>query len=142
MISAQAEITQLIDNALDSILTGKGSAFLFGFSVSALGHISPGLLIKPIDVHCAELAALQEKYRGDPPESVFPELKRIFGVRRDLIDNIYQSIQGNDNIDDIAEIISWIRVALERESYSSSVITDIFRDSIKSGLECAMHLPK
>lgn len=127
----------MIDRAIESI-GGKGaSAFLFGFSVTMLERVSPDALNNYYNIGHSDFSSIQRELKGISPELVFPNSERFPGLVRDLISNIYQSINGNENTDDIAELVAWTRAAMEREGYSSQVIHDAFSDAVTHGLECA-----
>ncbi|MFO1140224.1 MAG: hypothetical protein U1E41_14240 [Paracoccus sp. (in: a-proteobacteria)] len=134
------ETMDMVDRAIETINGRGASAFLFGFSVTILEKVSRDILEKYYNIDRSDFSSIQEGLKRIPPALAFPNSERSAGLVRDLISNIYQAINGNENTDDIAELIAWIGAAMEREGYSSQVIHDVFLDAITRGLECAMKL--
>ncbi len=134
------ETMDMVDRAIETINGRGASAFLFAFSVTILEKVSPDIFKKYYNIGCSDFSSIQEGLKRIPPELAFPNSERPAGLVRDLIGDIYQAINGNENADDIAELMAWIGAAMEREGYSSQVIHDVFLDAITRGLECAMKL--
>ena len=136
--SVQLEVARLVDRAVETIDAETADAFLFAFCVSALQHVSPELMSSDFSLDGVAFPDFKKRFRQTGPTDSFPNTKKLSGVRRDLMDNIYQSIQSNNDIDGVAELTSWLRVALEHEGFSSTVVLGIFQDAVERGIAFAL----